>query len=74
MCHHLGQVLETADSDELNFILAHNNCANLLEVAAEKSVDLLTQGRLQDLTVLSRYAMAHSTPLHMEQASTTSEQ
>ena len=74
MCHLLGQVLETADRDELNFILAHNNCANLLEVAAEKSVDLLTQGRLQDLTVLSRYVLAHSTPPHLVEACTASEQ
>lgn len=52
------QVLETADKDELNFILAHNNAATLLEVSAEKTIDALTSrsGRLRDLSTLSRHA------------------
>ena len=51
-------MLEAADRDELNFILAHNNAATLLEVAAEKTIDALTSrsGRLRDLTTLSRQA------------------
>lgn len=50
-------MLEDADKGEINFILAHVNCAFLLEVAAEKTVDILTnpKGRLKDLTTLSRY-------------------
>ena len=52
----IHQVMESAPRDELNFILAHNNCANLLEVAAEKTIDLLTdkEQRLRDLDTLSR--------------------
>ena len=52
----IHQVMESAQADELNFILAHNNCANLLEVAAEKTINLLTDKdqRLRDLNVLSR--------------------
>ena len=49
----IHQVMETAQPDELNFILAHNNCANLLEVAAEKTIQMLTDRdqRLRDLKV-----------------------
>ena len=51
-------MLETANKDELNFILAHNNAATLLEVSAEKTIDALTSrtGRLRDLSTLSRSA------------------
>jgi len=53
----LPQVLEGANKEELNFILAHNNATTLLEVAADKTVDLLAskKGRLRDLTTLSRH-------------------
>lgn len=52
----IHQVMENAEAGELNFILAHNNCANLLEVAAEETIDLLTSSsrRLRDLNTLSR--------------------
>ena len=53
----IHQVMESAGPDELNFILAHNNCATMLEVAAEKTIDLLTDRdqRLRDLNTLSRW-------------------
>ena len=51
------QVIETADAAELNYLIAHSNCANLLEVASEETVNMLTSmyGSLKQLTVLSRY-------------------
>lgn len=61
----MHQVMENAKPDELNFILAHNNCANLLEVAAEKTIEMLTDRdqRLRDLNTLSRYKSLHSSHL-----------
>lgn len=54
----MEQVLASANKEELNFILAHNNAATLLEVSAERTIDALTSrdGRLRDLTTLSRQA------------------
>ena len=52
----IHQVMQNAEAGELNFILAHNNCANLLEVASDETLDLLTDKsrRLRDLNTLSR--------------------
>ena len=50
------QVLATADTEELNFILLNVNCAALAEVVSQVTMEMLTgpDKRLPELQVLTR--------------------
>lgn len=52
----LVQVLATADTEELNFILLNVNCAALAEVVSQITMEMLTgpDQRLPELQVLAR--------------------
>lgn len=51
-----GQVLNSADEEELNFVLCTVNCAMLVEVAKVETMDMLTapEHRLHELTLMAR--------------------
>ncbi|KAL3156916.1 hypothetical protein ABBQ38_001178 [Trebouxia sp. C0009 RCD-2024] len=55
----LHQVLATADTEELNFILLNVNCAALAEVVSQITMEMLTgpDQRLPELQVLARAAL-----------------
>ena len=54
------QVLNSADEEELNYILCTVNCAMLVEVAKVETMDMLTapEHRLHELTLMTRRAAA----------------
>jgi hypothetical protein len=54
------QVLNSADEEELNYVLCTVNCAMLVEVAKVETMDMLTapEHRLHELTLMTRRAAA----------------